>query len=146
MMSSDMAGVEITEETKQPAERAGSADVVVGIAGAVSAEDVRVRAQQMISGAGFRGLFPAVCLYVAGSRSRGGIGGLANRGDTPALTLLPYAPPAQVAGEFWSDVSANQRAVLALADSLNARACIVLGPDLAALHAHAIQLFCLRHP
>ena len=39
-----MAVVEITEETKQQVERIGSADVVVGIAGAVSPEELRARA------------------------------------------------------------------------------------------------------
>ncbi|MGB9032732.1 MAG: hypothetical protein WCC27_21595, partial [Acidobacteriaceae bacterium] len=44
-----MAAVEITEETKQQAGRVGSADVVVGIAGAVSADELRSRAQQVLA-------------------------------------------------------------------------------------------------
>ena len=59
--------------------------------------------------------------------------------DHPALTMLPFSPPPPA--EFWAGISANQRAVLGLAASLNARVCIVLGSDLAALDARAIQLF-----
>ena len=43
-----MAAVEITEETKQQADRIGSADVVVGIAGAVAPEELRVRAESIL--------------------------------------------------------------------------------------------------
>ena len=135
-----MAGVEITEETKQQAERMGSADVVVGIAGAVSAEDVRVRAERAIgelgsSVAALRFVFtwPGTIAETAN--------GSGEATEKSAITMAPFTPPAQAAGEFWSQVSAHQRAVLALAESLNARACIVLGSDLAALEAHAIQLF-----
>jgi hypothetical protein len=43
-----MAAVEITEETKQQVERIGSADVVVGIAGTVAPEELRVRAESIL--------------------------------------------------------------------------------------------------
>ena len=129
-----MAGLEITEETKQQAERIGTADVVVGIAGAVSGEDARVRAARVIEelGSGLSGL-----LFVftwPGAAPEAG-----DAAENSSLTVAPLAPPAP-AGEFWTAVSAHQRAVLALAESLNARACIVLGSDLAALDPHVIQL------
>jgi len=139
-MSSEMAGVEIAEETKQEVERIGSADVVVGVAGAVSAESVRARAEHVIEELGSSvASLRFVFTWPGSAPEPAGASGPAAAGLP--LTLLPFAPPAQGAGEFWSGVSAHQRAVLALAESLHARACIVLGSDLAALDARAIQLF-----
>jgi hypothetical protein len=134
-----MAAVEITEETKQQVERIGSADVVVGIAGTVAPEELRVRAEGILRelGSGVSSLrfvfaWPGVTPQtVAGAEESAG---------SSALTMVPFSPPAQGAAEFWSGVSVNQRAVLSLAASLNARACIGLGPDLAALEPHSIQL------
>lgn len=131
-----MAAVEITEEAKQPAQRIDSADVVVGVAGSVSPEELRSRAGRILQELGSS--FSSLRFVFAwpGTASPAGAAP-----DNPALALLPFAPPAQSAADFWAGVSANQRAVLSLAASLNARACIVLGSDLAALDAHAIQLF-----
>lgn len=134
-----MAAVEITEETKQQVDRIGSADIVVGIAGAVSPEELRPRAERILSELGssvgslrFVFAWPGPPLPESTGDSAP---------QNPSITLLPFAQPAQGAAEFWAGVSANQRAVLGLAASLNARACIVLGSDLAALDARAIQLF-----
>jgi hypothetical protein len=135
-----MAAVEITEETKQQVERIGSADVVVGIAGAVSPDELRSRAQQIIRELG-SGVTTMRFVFAWPGASADPPGGAEPAAENSMLTMLPFSPPAQSAGEFWSGVSANQRAVLSLAASLNARACIVLGSDLAALNAHAIQLF-----
>lgn len=134
-----MAAVEITEETKQQVERIGSADVVVGIAGTVSPEEIRARAERILRELG-SGVVSSLRFVFAwpGPRLAESADGAAP--ENPALSLLPFSPPAQATGEFWSGVSANQRAVLSLAASLNARVCIVLGSDLAALDAHSIQL------
>jgi hypothetical protein len=135
-----MAAVEITEETKQQAERVGPADVVVGIAGAVSADELRARAQQILSELG-SGASSLRFVFAWPGAAPEAAAGAAQPAESPALTLIPFSPPAQGTGEIWADVSASQRAVLALAASLNARACIVLGSDLAALRTHLIQLF-----
>src|ERR1700728_3005931 len=126
-----MAAVEITEETKQQVERIGSADVVIGIAGAVSPDDLRPRAQQIIRELGsgvpsmrFVFAWPGVAPPPASNAGDGA--------ENSPFAMLPFSPPAQSAGDLWSGVSANQRAVLSLAASLNARVCIVLGSDLAA--------------
>ncbi|HVT99703.1 MAG TPA: hypothetical protein VHE33_19540 [Acidobacteriaceae bacterium] len=130
-----MAAVELTEETKQQVERIGSADVVVGIAGAVSPEELVPRAERILQEMGsavssLRFVFAWPGRMPENSRP-------ASAENAP-LTLLPFPPPPPA--EFWAGVSANQRAVLGLAASLNARVCIVLGSDLAALDARAIQL------
>jgi len=133
-----MAAVEITEETKQQVERIGTADVVVGVAGTVSPDELRARAGRILQelGSGVSSLRFVFAWPGAAPESAASAEPSAN---ASAPAMLPFAPPAQ--GEFWSGVSANQRAVLSLAASLNARVCIVLGSDLAALDAHTIQLF-----
>lgn len=130
-----MAGTELTEEARQSTEAGGSADVVVGIAGPVAPEEVRARASQVLetlggSGSSLRFVFawPGEGSVSAGSNGHA------------ATNFVPYAAPASD-GEFWSPVSANQRAVLGLGASLGARACIVLGSDLAGLEARVIESF-----
>jgi len=134
-----MAVIEFTEETRQQMERIGAADIVVGIAGAIAPEDLRAHAETILHELG-----PAIAsLRFVWTWPGGPPSKAANNGPEPEdspLTLLPFPPPSG-AGELWSEVSANQRAVLAVAASLNARVCIVLGSDLAALNAHAIQIF-----
>jgi hypothetical protein len=131
-----MAAVEFTEETKHQADRIGSADVVVGIAGAVSPEELRPRAERILQELGSAASSLRFVFAWPGTKPEPPPG---SAGENPALTLLPFSPPPPA--EFWAGVSANQRAVLGLAASLNARVCIVLGSDLAALDARAIQLF-----
>jgi hypothetical protein len=133
-----MAAVEITEETKQQIERIGSADLVVGIAGGVSPGELRARAEKIVRELG-SGVSPLRFVFAWPGAAPEPTAG--KEAESAALTMLPFSPPAQGAGEFWSGVSANQRAVLSLAASLHARACIVVGSDLAALDAHSIQLF-----
>jgi len=134
-----MAGI-VTEETKQQVERIGSADIVVGIAGPVAPEELRTRAEKIIAELG-SGVPPLRFVFAwPGTGAEPTITSL-NGNESLSLTMFPFAPPAYNGGEFWAPVSANQRAILALGASLNARACIVLGSDLAALQAHAIQLF-----
>lgn len=132
-----MAAVEIPEVAKHQLERIGSADVVVGIAGSLAAGQLRTRAatalQELGPGVGslrFVFAWPGVLPEPAPG---------AAAEDSPVI-LLPFSPPALGGAEFWAGISANQRAVLALAASLNARVCIVLGSDLAGLDAHALQL------
>jgi hypothetical protein len=131
-----MTGIELSEETKQHDERDGAPDVVVGVAGAIAAADLRARAEEIVADLG-----PNASLRIVFAWPGEGDEGPSdsdNQNGQP--TLVPYkAPPS--GGDFWSPVSANQRAVLGLAASLNARACIVLGPDLAGLQAQAIQIF-----
>ncbi len=131
-----MAAVEFTDETKQQVERIGSADVVVGIAGAVSTEKLRSRAEGILQELGLRGLLAAFRLCLA----RLGVAQIRTQARKTQHLLCFRFLRRRGPAEFWAGVSANQRAVLVLAASLNARVCIVLGSDLAALDAHVIQL------
>jgi hypothetical protein len=112
---------------------------VVGVAGPVAPEDLRVRAKKVIEELGSSMGSLRFAFALPGSPDAAAFSNADQNGSTP-LTLVPFSASAS-SSEFWSDVSANQRAVLALTASLKARACIVLGADLAALNAHTIQLF-----
>lgn len=132
-----MAAIEFTEETKQQIERLGSADVVIGVAGAVSVDEVQARARRVASemGSSFASLR---FVFAWPGQSAGTVTSV--DGDEAGPVLFPFVAPSQGGGEFWAPVSSTQRAVLALASSLNAKVCVVLGPDLAAMEAHPIQL------
>lgn len=135
-----MAGIEFTEETRQRAEQVGSADIVVGIAGPVAVSELRSRAQNVFQQLG-SGLSSLRFLFAYPSQTAEPASPAPPGEDFSPLTFFPYSSSAHAAGELWSGVSAHQRAILGLAASLHARACIVLGPDLAGLDPHAIQLF-----
>lgn len=128
-----MTGIELTEETRQSVEAGGSADVVVGIAGPVAQEELRARAAKVLEELGGGGTSLRFVFAWPGESTANGNGHAGN-------AFVPYAAPASD-GEFWSAVSANQRAVLALGASMGARACIVLGSDLAALEARVLESF-----
>jgi len=134
-----MAAIEFSEETRAQAERIGSADIVVGVSGPVAGDELRTRAETVFGLLGPS--FSSLRFVFAWPAAAGEAPAVSLAADQPAaLTFFPFSWPGQ-AGEFWAGVSAHQRAVLALAAQLNARACIVLGPDLAALHPHPLQLF-----
>lgn len=135
-----MAGIEFTEETRQQAQRIGSADILVGVAGPVGSEELRARAQQILTDLG--STFASLRFVFAwpGESTETASASLDQNGNG-SLTLFPFTAPPRPGGDVWSDVSASQRAVLALSTSLNARACIVVGSDLGALDAASVQLF-----
>ncbi len=137
-----MAAIEFSEETKRQVERLGSADLVVGVAGTVAPDEVRCRAEKVVAelGSGLSSLRIVFAWASPGGQAATGNAEEENAGKTQ-VSLLPYTSLAPAKGEFWSGVSAHQRSVMALAASLNARACVVMGADLAGLQTHVLQLF-----
>ncbi|MGB7134214.1 MAG: hypothetical protein WBD46_02940, partial [Acidobacteriaceae bacterium] len=118
-----MAAIEFTDDTRQRIERIGSADLVVGVAGTVARDDIRARAQQVVRDLGSAA--PSLRLVFAwpdATPQAAALNGSDLNGSDSPLTLLPFSAPLAT-GELWSGVSANQRAVLSLAASLNAKAC-----------------------
>src|SRR5579875_841009 len=123
-----MAGIEFSEETRQQAERIGSTDILVGVAGPISQEELRLRAERILVDLGSTS---ASLKFVFAWPGPGGEPATAvSQNGNGSLTLFPFTPTLHTADGFWSDVSAHQRAVLALAETLQARACIVIGSDL----------------
>lgn len=135
-----MAGVEFSQETRQQyTDRPGSADIVVGIAGGVAPEELRARAGKVMEELG-SSMGSLRFAFAWPGPPESAVPSTTERNGHDFVSFIPFSPPTAGA-EFWSDVSANQRAILTLAASLHARACIVLGPDMAALQTHLIQLF-----
>lgn len=137
-----MAVIEFSEETKRQVERIGSADLVVGVAGTAAPEELRAGAERVVAKLGSSLSSLRIVFAWAGPNGQSATANAEEENQSKApVALLPYTSLAPAKGEFWSAVSAHQRSVLALASSLNARACIVMGADLAGLKAHLIQLF-----
>jgi glucosylglycerate synthase len=134
-----MADTELTEPAQQQTEPVGSADVVIGIAGPVAVDDLRAGAAKVAAELGSGPSSPR-CVFAWPAASGEGAASAPVGNGNSGVTLVPFTVPPS-GGEFWADVSAHQRAVLAVAGSLNARACIVIGSDLAALQPQVIQLF-----
>lgn len=136
-----MTGVEFSEETRrQNAERVGSPDILVGVAGPIAPEEFRARAARVLEELGSSmGSLRFAFALPGQAEAAASIANISQNGFA-SPSLVAFNPPSAKA-EFWSDVSAHQRAILSLAASLSARACIIVGADLAALQAHVIQLF-----
>lgn len=134
-----MAVIEFAEETKKQLERIGSADIVVGVAGAVAPDELQARAQKVVAELGSS--FASLRFVFAWPEPGGGAATTSMDGEPAGVTLLPFSSAMHGPAEFWAVVSSQQRAALSLAASLSAKACVIVGPDLAALNAHTIQLF-----
>lgn len=134
-----MADTQFTEAAQEQSIPSGSADVVIGIAGPVAMDDLRASAAKVTAELGSDGS-PVHYVFAWPASEAEAAASTPEADGHSGMRLVPFSVRAY-GGEFWADVSAHQRAVLALAASMNARACIVLGADLAALHPEAIQLF-----
>lgn len=119
-----MAGIEFPAELQKKIEETGPVDLMVGIAGPASREELCARASTCLSGiagktvvayAGGGDEEPAAC-------SSGGI----------QLAAYPM-PPTANSFTFWTDIAAAQKSVLALAAAWGARTCLMLHSDLSAL-------------
>jgi hypothetical protein len=136
-----MARIEFPEEVRSRIEAIGSAELVLGIAGALHPEDLQSRAND-IAGELFQalGTAPKTTVVYAGPLSA--IDEPAAQPPAPgALEFLPYPLPADDPSLGpWVEMSNTQRSVVALASLLQARACVVLHCDLLTLNASALKL------
>jgi glucosylglycerate synthase len=134
-----MADTEISEQVQQRTDQNRSPDIVVGIAGPVPAADLRTRAAAVLAeiASAAESIRFAFALPASATET---VEAAESQNGQPSPQLITYPAPGNDS-DFWPSVSANQRAVVGLAASLNARACIVLGSDLAGLHSQVIQLF-----
>lgn len=131
-----MATIEFPEELQKKIEEMGPVDLVVGATGSVDLEALRTK---------------AACLRItAGESAPPAKIGVVYAGEATAETdilddgirLVAYPTPQAVSAlAFWGDVAMEQRSVLALAAEWQARACMVVYGDLAALDADTIRVF-----
>ena len=134
-----MAGIEFPAELQKRMEETAPVDLLVGVTGAVDVEALRVKVGRL------RGL----ALDGEGSHpSRIAVAYAGVDSDDPVTVteegvLLARYPMPAAAGEMnlWRDVSNVQRNVLALAAGWQARACMVVYSDLAALEPETVRTF-----
>lgn len=136
-----MAKVELSEETKAGIEEVKEADLLIAVAVAVDAEQLRTAATQAVLGVD-QPPFSALRTVVAFP----GSGGAETKTDPePAeadghLRFMPYSLPAGDPSRIASlPAASTYQALFAMARELGVNACAVIGPDLAALANNSLQ-------
>jgi hypothetical protein len=122
-----MARIEFPEETRKRVEAIGRADLVLGVAGAVHPDELRAEAAEWIRAAAASPLKTVVAY--GGLEELTAVEPVA---DGPEFLPFPMPQRDPSVGP-WAEISAAQRSVLGLASLLEARACVVVHPDLASL-------------
>jgi hypothetical protein len=126
-----MAKLEFPADLQKKIEESRPIDLLVGITGSVDPEELRTRAIACIEGLGGK----VVVAYAGVTEPQ-----LAE--PLPEnIQLVSYPPPPANSLALLLDMAAAQRSVLALAEAWQARACIVIDNDLAALKPDAVRLF-----
>jgi glucosylglycerate synthase len=117
-----MARIEFPEETRRRIEQIGTADLVIGVAGTVDAQELRLRAASALAGMSGK----IVVAYSDASADA------AQGSETTTTTeFLPYPHETPEPGSTpWTQAASAHRAVLSLAANLEARACAVIHNDL----------------
>ncbi|ACO31479.1 MULTISPECIES: hypothetical protein [Acidobacterium] len=127
-----MAEAEVLEETGSGVGQQAAVDLLIGVTGAVSLDELRARVSEVLAQIGRPGPGRVVVAWPGGEDATP-----VEPGD--GFELMPYRVPAVNDGGAWAQISAAQRGVLALAAELKAAACVVLAADLEALHGEAVQ-------
>ena len=126
-----MAAIEFPEALQKRIEESGPVDQVIGVTGPADVEELRAKAT-----AALKGIAAKTVVAYAGTAE-------AESADASAegIQLAAYPMPENpVSLAFWLDVAAAQRSVLALAAAWQARACLVMHNDLAALEPAVLRL------
>jgi glucosylglycerate synthase len=135
-----MAKVELSEDSKTGMEGAGTADLLVGVAVPVDAEQLRATAAQAIQSLGehLPGLRTVVAFPGVGSVEAAKDETEGEAAETGGqLRFLSYAPPPGATGRIPSLTPAGTyQALFAMARELGVSACAVIGYDLAALQSN----------
>jgi hypothetical protein len=129
-----MARIEFPEETRKRVETIGTADFVLGVAGAIPPEELSAHAPGWIQSFASSPL-KAVVVY-AGLQEM-----IAPQPSVDGIEFVAFAMPAyDPSFGPWGEISGAQRNAVALAALFEARACAVVHRDLAALHDPASRL------
>jgi glucosylglycerate synthase len=134
-----MAGIEFPAELQKRMEETAPVDLLVGLTGEVDVQALRAKAKRLhgliLDGEGA----PPAKIAVAYA---GAVNAEPVTVTEEGLLLAVYPMPA-AAGEMnlWRDVSRAQRSVLALAATWQARACMVVYSDQAALEPEIMRTF-----
>lgn len=125
-----MARIEFPAELQKRIEQSAPVDLVIGLTGPSDTAALRANASACLNGHAAK----SVIVYP---------GNVEPEKEAPdnGVRFAAYPmPPSANSLALWTDVSAAQRNVLALASAWQARACLVIHSDMAALHAEALRL------
>ncbi|HEX5234767.1 MAG TPA: hypothetical protein VFW25_05495 [Silvibacterium sp.] len=126
-----MAKTELLPELQRSAREPGPVELVIGVTGSPEMDVLRAKAPACLQGIGAK----TIVAYAGDNR----MNGYGSSEDN--IHFASYAMPhAAGSSAFWIEIGAAQRAVLALAGAWQARACLVIHSDLAALDPDTIRL------
>lgn len=126
-----MASIEFPAELQKKIEQTGPVDLVVGVTGSAEMDALRVKMPACVEGISTK----AIVAYMENAESSSAPSSEGN------IEFAAYPVPSVGNSlALWSDISAAQRSVLALAAMWQARTCLVIHGDLAALDAETIRL------
>jgi hypothetical protein len=123
-----MAGIEFPAELQKRIEETGPVDLLIGVIGAVDMEKLRAKASCL------SGMAEKIVVAYAGVAE-------AEASSIEGVQFAAYPIASASSLAFWVDIAAAQRSVLALAAAWQARACVTIHSDLAALQTETMQLF-----
>ena len=126
-----MPAIEFPAELQKSIQESGPVDLVVGITGTAELDALRAKTRVSLNGTSAR-----TVIAFAGDGAPQAITSSEER-----VRFATYPMPSVGSSlAIWADVSAAQRSILALAAAWQARACVVIHGDLAALDAETIRL------
>jgi len=129
-----MVKIEFPESTRKKLEQIGAADLLIGITGAVSADELRTKVDAAFAQGNS---FSKIVVASAGTETTDD---LVNDADS-RFHYVTYPLPLQDSGAVpWGEMGISQRSVLSIASSIGAQVCLVLHADANALQAQTIAL------
>jgi len=134
-----MAGIEFPAELQKRIEETGPVDLVVGVTGSTDVEALRAKIaclRGVVKDTEFEPPAKIVVAYAGAVEAEP----VTLLEEGVHLAVYPPPPPA-TSMVFWADIASAQRGVLALAAAWQARACLVVYGDLAALDGEAVRFF-----
>lgn len=130
-----MSKVEAEQEIRQQDSRTGDADLLIGIIAPVSQERVHSCGRDAVKG--LISSMPSLRCAVAYPGVQ--VEGVQSLVGDPQWRPLSYAPSAEPALFPWIGQASAYKALDTIATELRAKACVVIGPDLAAMDAVSIR-------
>jgi glucosylglycerate synthase len=134
-----MSRLEAEQEIRQHDSRTGDADLLIGIIAPVAEEHLHSCGREAVRGliASMPSLrcavaYPGVQIESAQESVQASVG-------DPQWRSLPYPPSAEPSLFPWIGRASAYKALDAIATELRAKACVVIGPDLAAMNAASIH-------
>jgi glucosylglycerate synthase len=133
-----MPKTDLADETRAEMQQAGPVDLLIGISGGASVQELQQRVHGLLDGLQKRaGVARLAIAYPANGEGEG----FTRDADKDTARFMPYSLAASdSAGLPWIIFSAALKAVSSLAVDLNAKACVLLHGDLEMLTAERLEL------